>query len=154
MNAQDNADAAKTGTKTGNKPDTGGQTAGNTAVPHQGDHDRVQMLSLRADGTPDQHNPEIIGDKDVAKAAAREQFAQQAVSAADRIRHATSEPMMVVGGKDGETELKPASEAPQDPSIAEAQDEHAKVQEEAHKAADAAVDALFRDGDKDDKGKA
>jgi hypothetical protein len=51
--------------------------------PDHGDHDRVQMLSLKADGTPDQHNPEIIGDKDVALEAAKEQFKQQAVSAAD-----------------------------------------------------------------------
>lgn len=130
--------------KTDNKPSTtGGTTKGNTAVPHEGDHDRVQMLSLKSDGTPDQTpRVEIIGDPEFAKQAAREQFAQQAVSAHDRL-HATSEPMMVVGGKDGETELKPASEAPQDPSIQERKDEHDKAQEAAHKAADAAVDALF-----------
>lgn len=52
-------------------------------VPNSGDHDRVAMLSLRADGSADQHNPEIIGDKDAAVAAATEQFRQQAVSAAD-----------------------------------------------------------------------
>lgn len=52
-------------------------------VPHDGDHDRVQMLSLRANGTPDQHNPEIIGDQETAVKAAQEQFKQQAVSAAD-----------------------------------------------------------------------
>ena len=49
-----------------------------------GQHDRVQMLSLKADGTPDQINPEIIGDKDTAIAAAKVQFAQQAVSAVDQ----------------------------------------------------------------------
>ena len=114
---------------------------GNTAVPHQGDHDRVQMLSLKVDGTPDQHNPEIIGDPEVAKAAAREQFAQQAVSAAD-VR-ATSVPMMVVGD-----ELRPASEAPQDPEIEAAQKEHQKVAEAAHKAADAVVDSLHKGTDK------
>jgi hypothetical protein len=122
--------------------------AGNTAVPAaaQGDHDRVQMLSLKADGTPDQLAPEMIGDKDVAKTAAREQFAQQAVSAADVARvHASSGPVMVVAGKDGNDELKPASEAPQDPSISAVQDEHEKVEEAAHKAADAAVDKLFKD---------
>lgn len=117
------------------------KAAGNTAVPHQGDHDRVQMLSLYADGTPAQHNPEIIGDPEVAKALAREQFAQQAVSAAD-VRD-TSVPMMVVGD-----ELKPASDAPQDPTIKAAQDEHQKVQEAAHKAADAMVDALTKSNDK------
>lgn len=122
-----------------------GTSEGNTAVPHQGDHDRVVMLSLRADGTPDQHNPEIIGDPEVAKQLAREQFAQQAVSAAD-VR-ATSVPMMVVGD-----ELRPASEAPQDPSIEAAQKEHEKVAEAARKAADAMVDELS--ASTDDKGKA
>ena len=54
----------------------------------QGDHDRVTMLSLNADGTPNQHNPEIIGDKDAALAATKEQFAQQAVSAIDAEKRA------------------------------------------------------------------
>lgn len=124
--------------KTSGTQDKTTDAKGNTAVPNQGDHDRVQMLSLRADGTPDQHNPEIIGDPETAKALAREQFAQQAVSAADRAR-VQSVPMMVVGD-----ELKPASEAPQDPAIEEAQKEHQKVQEAAHKAADAMVDALSK----------
>jgi hypothetical protein len=141
------ADSNKTDNKPGSSP-APGTTEGNTAVPHQGDHDRVAMLSLRADGTPDQHNPEIIGDVEWAKAAAREQFAQQAVSAAD-VR-ATSVPMMVVGD-----ELKPASEAPQDPEIEAAQKEHQKVAEAAEKAADAMVDALHADADAGkDKGKA
>jgi hypothetical protein len=120
--------------------------AGNTAVPHGGDHDRVQLLSLRADGTPDQHNPEMIDASDATREATREQFAQQAVSAADVERaHVKSGPMMVVEGKDGETELKPASDAPQDPSIKGAQDELGKVDEAARKAADAAVDKLTKD---------
>jgi hypothetical protein len=102
---------------------------GNTAVAHEGDHDRVQMLSLQADGTPDQHNPEIIGDPEAAKAAAREQFKQQAVSAVD-----------VQPTAGGST----VDDAPQDPSIAEAQAEHDKVAKAAEKAADAAVDALTK----------
>jgi hypothetical protein len=55
-------------------------------LPYQGDHDRVQMLSLHADGSAAQHNPELIGDKDVCRAQARVQFAQQAVSALDIIK--------------------------------------------------------------------
>lgn len=46
-------------------------------------HDRVVSLSLKSDGTPDQNNPEIIGDKDAALAATKRQFAEFAVSAAD-----------------------------------------------------------------------
>lgn len=33
-----------------------------TAAP-AGERDRVAMVSLRADGTPDQHNPELVGDE-------------------------------------------------------------------------------------------
>ncbi|HEY1178603.1 MAG TPA: hypothetical protein VGF17_20810 [Phytomonospora sp.] len=100
----------------------------NTAVPNQGDHDRVQMLSLRADGTPDQHNPEIIGDKDAAVAAAQEQFKQQAVSAAD----------VANAGSGGTT----VEDAPQDPTIEAAAKEHEKVAAAAEKAAAKVVDSL------------
>lgn len=123
-----------------------GADAGNTAVPHQGDHDRVQMLSLRADGTPDQHNPEMIGDRDTTLAATKEQFVQQAVSAADVQRNAAG-PVTLVGQEDGSVKEIPASEAPQDPSVAAAQAEHQKVADAAAKAAEAAVDALHRDSD-------
>lgn len=104
-------------------------TKANTAVKHEGDHDRVQMLSLRADGTPDQHNPEIIGDKDAAIDAAKEQFAQQAVSAVDAQNSA--------GGTTVE-------DAPQDPTIAEAQAEHKKVAAAAEKAAESVVNDLHK----------
>jgi hypothetical protein len=100
-------------------------------VPNHGDHDRVQMLSLKADGTPDQHNPEIIGDKDVAVTAAKEQFAQQAVSAAD-VANAPA-------GGGGTT----VEDAPQDPSIEKVQKEHDKVATAAEKAAEKTVNALF-----------
>ncbi|WP_030764751.1 hypothetical protein [Streptomyces sp. NRRL F-2664] len=48
-----------------------------------GDHDRIVMASRKADGSMDQTDPEFIGDKDVALAAAKEQLAQQAASAVD-----------------------------------------------------------------------
>lgn len=102
---------------------------GNTAVPNQGDHDRVQMLSLRADGTPDQHNPEIIGDKDATLAATTEQFKQQAVSAAD------------VKNADGGTVVE---DAPQDPSIDAAAKEHEKVAKAAEAAAKKTVESLHQ----------
>lgn len=100
----------------------------NTAVPHEGDHDRVQMLSLRADGTPDQHNPEIIGDKGVALEAAREQFRQQAVSAADVQANADSN----------------VEDTPQDPTIEAAKAEHDKVAQAAEKAAEKTVNSLHQ----------
>lgn len=101
-------------------------------VPHEGDHDRVQMLSLRADGTPDQHNPEIIGDKEVAIRAAQGQFAQQAVSAADA---AANE------GASGGTVVE---DAPQDPEIEKRVKEHEKVADAAVKAAEQAVNSLHK----------
>lgn len=143
--------------KQDNKP-AGGSSDGNTAVPAHGDRDRIQLPSLRADGSLDQHNPEFIDASDFTKDAVREQYRQQAVSAADvQIRGASSVPMMIVDGKE-----VPASEAPQDPSIQKMQDEHQKVADAAAKAADVTVDALASDDAKDaakadakaDKGKA
>lgn len=115
-----------------NKSTTG---TGNTAVPNQGDHDRIAMLSLKADGTPDQHNPEIIIDKDQAKAATVQQFTEQAVSAADVARTDAR-------ANTGVEQLE------QDPSIAEVQREHEAVAQAAEKAADKAVEALHT-GDQD-----
>jgi hypothetical protein len=140
---------------TDSKPqDTSKAAAGNTAVPSNpvhGDHDRVAMLSLKADGTPDQTaGVEIIGNKEFALAATREQFAQQAVSAAEQAR-VTSVPMMTVDDGKGGTKEVPASEAPQDPSIAGRKEEHEAIVKDAEKAADATVGALFEDTS--DKGK-
>ena len=102
-----------------------------TEVGAHGDHDRVAMLSLRADGTPDQVAPEIIGDKGWAIAAAKEQFAQQAVSAADQAKRAE----VLSGG---------AEKLEQDPSIAELKGEHDKAAEAAEKAAKAIVNELHK----------
>ena len=110
-----------------NKAEQG--NAANVKVDVEHAHDRVAMLSLKADGTPDQTAPEIIGDREWAVAAAKEQFAQQAVSAADEKRAreaAVTEPVV------------------QDPTIKAAQDEHEKVAEAAEKTAESVVDALFK----------
>lgn len=101
----------------------------NTAVPKDGDHDRVSMLSLKADGTPDQYDPEIIGDKEFAVEAAKRQFAEQAVSAADAAERSGS-----TGGE----------EVGQDPAIAEAQKEHDKVASAAEKRAESVVSSLHK----------
>jgi len=77
---------------------------GNTAVPAHGDHDRVAMLSLRGDGTPDQHNPEIIGDKEFALEATRRQFREQAVSAVDQAARGVAEPGAETVGQDPQIE--------------------------------------------------
>jgi hypothetical protein len=106
---------------------------GNTAVPQHGDRDRVAMLSLRADGTPDQHNPEIIGDKDFALEATREQFRQQAVSAVDQAERKAAD--------------TGAEQLEQDPQIAALQQAHKDAEAQAESAADATVAALFREPD-------
>ena len=103
---------------------------GNTAVPQHGDHDRVAMLSLRADGTPDQHNPELIGDREFALEATKRQFREQAVSAAD----------VAARGAVADTG---AEQVDQDPEIAKLQRVHEKAADAAESAADKAVDALF-----------
>lgn len=105
------------------------EATGNTAVPAS-PSDKVAMLSLRADGTPDQTNPQIVGDKDFALAAAKEQFAQQAVSAVDDAKR--SEVLPPTSGKVG-----------QDPSIEKLKAEHDDAAAAAEKAAEATVDALF-----------
>lgn len=116
-------------------------------VPHAGDHDRVTMLSVKADGTFDQHNPEIIGDLDDAKKATREQFRQQAVSAVDVAeRGVTSGPVTIIGKPDGEDdEIVPLRTNADDPSVEELRAKHDKAAEASEKAADKAVDALAGD---------
>jgi hypothetical protein len=101
-------------------------------VPHEGDHDRLQMLSLRADGTPAQHNPELIGDRDATVAATKRQFAEQAVSAVDVAeRHTVS----------GHPSL--GEEIGQDPRIAEVQSKAEAAAKGAESAAESVVDALL-----------
>jgi len=114
---------------------TSSGTPGNTAVPKHGDHDRVAMLSLRADGTPDQHDPEIIGDKEFALEATQRQFAEQAVSAVDATERAN------VGlGVDAE-------EVKQDPSVADLQKRHDAAAKAAESAAKKTVDQLYKRDD-------
>ncbi len=105
------------------------EAKGNTAVP-AAPSDKVAMLSLKADGTPDQTNPQIIGDKEFALAAAKEQFAQQAVSAVDEAKRAEV--------------LPPAAETVgQDPAIEELKSAHDDAAAAAEKAAESTVNALF-----------
>jgi hypothetical protein len=51
-----------------------------TAASAEKPQDRVAMLSLSADGTPDQINPVVIGNKDAATDAAKRQFVEQALA--------------------------------------------------------------------------
>jgi hypothetical protein len=104
---------------------------------NEGDHDRVVMLSLNADGTPDQHNPEIIGNKDAAIAASKAQFAQQAVAAVDATRRAE---LGLAGTTEGGTTEGDTSDA----AIDKLKAEHDKVAAAAEKRAEAVVDSLHK----------
>jgi hypothetical protein len=115
------------------KPKTNG-AAGNTGVSVHGDRDRVAMLSLNADGTPDQTSPQLIGDRQLALDGTREQFRQQAVSAVDQEKRA----LLFGVGSTGE-------QLEQDPTIAELQTAHQAAEQAADSAADATVGALFTD---------
>lgn len=98
-----------------------------------GDRDRVQMLSVAKDGSLDQHNPELIGDKAATLEATKDQFRTQAISAVD-------------GEKRPELGLAPGPvEVVEDKSIGElkkAQDAAAKT---AEASAEKVVNALTND---------
>lgn len=99
--------------------------------PIQGDHDRVVMLTLNADGTPRQLNPEIIGNKETALAAAKEQFAQQAVSAKDVEMRGVASAESAPGPGEPDAAVAPLVEA------------HGAARDAAHAAAEAAVESLY-----------
>ena len=100
-------------------------------VDETGAHDRLAMLSLKADGTPDQTAPEIIGDKDAAVAAAKVQFAQQAVSAVDEKQRL-------------EERAAEAGEQAEDPSIAEKKKAHDAAAKAAESKAEGVVGSLHQ----------
>lgn len=104
---------------------------GNTAVDTSDVHDRVAMLSLGKDGTPDQVNPQIVGDKGFATDAAKRQFREQAVSAVDSAERSTAS---VTGEK-----------VEQDPSIKALTDKHDKAASSAEKRAESVVGSLHED---------
>lgn len=104
--------------------------AKNDAVDSKAVGDRVAMLSLAKDGTPDQVNPEIIGDKDFAVEAAKRQFAEQAVSAKD-----DADRRDAAGGTE---------EVGQDPAVEARQKEHEKAQAAAEKKAESVVNSLHQ----------
>lgn len=116
-------------------------------VPYQGDHDRVAMLSLNADGTANQHKPEIIISKEAATEASSRQFSEQAVAAVDaEIRGAGTGPdTAIVGTEDGKPdETTKASDLPQDPSVEELQKAHEGASKKASQSAEQVVGSLVK----------
>lgn len=94
-------------------------------------HDRVASLSLRQDGTPDQTNPELIGDKDDALAATKRQFAEFAVSAVDHEKRTAD----AVAAGEGSTA---------DAEIDKVKAEHEKVEKAAESRAESVVNSLHK----------
>lgn len=125
------------GSSSSSSSSSGGGSASsgtNTAVKGTHDHDRVAMLSLKADGSPDQLDPEFVGDEKTALAATEEQFAQQAVSAADvELRGAGSEGL-------GTT----VEDAKPDPTIKKLEQAHEKADKAGRAAAKKAVKSLSK----------
>ena len=114
-------------------------------VPYQGDHDRVAMLSLNADGTADQHNPEVIISEAAATEASTTQFSQQAISAVDvEKRGVSTADTALVGLEDGSTKEVPVGDVPQDPSIEELKKAHDSAAKSAESSAKSAVSSLVK----------
>lgn len=112
---------------------TGDTGTGNTAAAQvAGPRDEVQMLSLKADGTPDQYAPKLIGDPEQTRAATTEQFQQQAVSAVDQAERSAATAGTVV------------EDAPQDPTIADLAEKHDSAAQAAAASADTAVSATAK----------
>jgi hypothetical protein len=117
----------------------------NKSLPHQGDHDRVAMLSLNADGTADQHNPEVIISADAAVEASKIQFAQQAVSAVDvERRGVVTADVTLIGQEDGGVTEVPVGDTPQDPSIEDLKKAHDAAAKTAESNAESSVRSLVR----------
>lgn len=72
--------AAAPAPKTAEKPPAPQAKEVKPTVPYSGIHDRVQDISLNADGTAAQRHPELIGDYDTAVAALQVRFAEQEAS--------------------------------------------------------------------------
>ena len=105
-----------------------------TPVVKQADHDRVQMLSIAKDGTLDQSpDVEIIGDKDAAIDAAKEQFRQIAVAAVD----AEKRPALGLAGTQDTGDTS-------DKAIDALRKEHEKAEAAADKKAEALVNSLHK----------
>lgn len=109
-------------------------TSTDTPVVSTADHDRVQMLSIAKDGTLDQSpGVEIIGDKDAAVEATKEQFRQIAVANVDAEKRADL-------GLAGTTDTAPGPDA----QIDKLRAEHDKAAAAAEKKAESVVNSLSK----------
>jgi hypothetical protein len=115
-------------------PDSGvTQNKPTAAAAQHGDHDRIVMASRRADGSMDQVDPEFIGDKDTAIAAAEKQLAVQAASAVDTAARGVSTGPADdgTGSSEPDAEVKALKEA-QDKAVEDAKAKARSEVEERH----------------------
>ena len=103
-----------------------------TVVPGDIPGDRVVGLSISKDGSVDQHNPSIIGDKETALELTRRQLRQLAASNA----HSATDQASAAGG-----DLPPQDV--EDPEIQERKDRNEQAIKAADSAAERIVDQLF-----------
>jgi len=101
------------------------------AAAQRGDHDRIVMASRRADGSMDQVDPEFIGDKETAIAAAEQQLAQQAASAVDVAARGVSSTPDGAGDSEPDAEVKALKDA-QDKAVEAAKKRAASEVEQRH----------------------
>ncbi|SED26972.1 hypothetical protein SAMN05216532_4013 [Streptomyces sp. 2231.1] len=101
------------------------------AAAEHGDHDRIVMASRRADGSMDQINPEFIGDKATAVAAAEKQLAEQAASAVDVAARGVTSGQGDEGSSEPDAEVKALKDA-QDKAIERAKAQAAAEVQQRH----------------------
>ncbi|MEV6803143.1 hypothetical protein [Streptomyces sp. NPDC051132] len=101
------------------------------AAAEHGDHDRIVMASRRADGSLDQINPEFIGDKETAQAAAEQQLAEQAASAVDVAARGVTSTRPGEGDSEPDAEVKALKDA-QDAAAEKARAKAASEVEQRH----------------------
>ncbi|MFJ4712717.1 hypothetical protein [Streptomyces sp. NPDC088785] len=101
------------------------------AAAQHGDHDRIVMASRRADGTMDQNNPEFIGDKDTAIAAAKVQLGQQAASAVDVAARGVSSTPQGEGASEPDAQVQALKDA-QDQAVQTAENRAVREVEQLH----------------------
>ncbi|MEJ7763878.1 MAG: hypothetical protein WKF86_00115 [Acidimicrobiales bacterium] len=107
------------------------KAAGTDTPAPAGPHDEVVALSIRNDGSLDQHAPEIIGDEAGAIEVTKVQFAQMAVTEAD-LRAQRDE------------RARAEADAKQDPVIEQRIKEHEAAVKAAEATAERVVKSLSR----------
>lgn len=99
-----------------------------------GSYDRVQMVSMTKDGTPDQTSDfEMVGDKEAVMEATKEQFAQIAVARVDAEKRAELGLAGTATGEPSPDAAIDALRAEQEKAVAVAEKQAEALVNKAHK---------------------